>query len=586
MPSPLLQLVSALAPQPAMDAAAPYALEVARSFHGEGGAGGAATLTLTPHPHPEAEPAWHGLRIFAPQPGEGVLAAWRRTLDAVAPAAVWVQSLAGAHPGMLLDLRERGIPYAVFLHDFTPLCPTQRLWHRRQERCSGPGRTGWKCAWCTGRAEGAGGAGGVGGVESWAGLPLRWLAFRQRPQAWRTALLRAEVLIAPSRFAREFWVAQGAPPERIAVIPPLTTALLNPPGSAAHALARQTDPPTVLYSGGWDEASGSELLGAALDNIRRPLRLLAPTTSPAAPGANERLRAAIASRHELAVTGGAAGARHVVVVPARWEVPFSREVLAAQAAGQRVVATAVGGLTEQILHGVNGYLATPDDPGALAESILEALEALDALDATVATEAAATPATSASAWGGALVVRQARAEAAAATAQLQRLATLLAAGEPEIAVQLEHHAWLAGLNNGRSLEENTEALITALRLAGIDATPAGDDQEFARRAEAVSHRWRLDLNHALAFFRACGCLRIARLPLAADAADAADAAAYFQAFHAWGLELVEAEVLPSGVFEDRRAGEGVDPVWLRRRFPQARAYVALTPAGVETNAWD
>ncbi|HEY7838357.1 MAG TPA: glycosyltransferase, partial [Terriglobales bacterium] len=508
-----------------------------------------------------AEPAWHGLRVFAPHPGEGVQAAWHRTLDAVAPAAVWVQSLAGAHPGMLLDLRERGIPYAVFLHDFTPLCPTQRLWHRRQERCSGPGRTGWKCAWCTG---------GAGGVGSWAGLPLRWLAFRQRPQAWRTALLRAEVLIAPSRFAREFWVAQGAPPERIAVIPPLTTALLPSPTTAPPARAPQTDPPAVIYYGGWDEASGSELLGAALDNIRRPLRVLAPAVSPAAPGADDgadqRLRAAIASRHQL-VRAGDGAANSVVVVPTRWEVPFSREVLAAQAAGQRVVATAMGGLTEQILHGVNGYLATPDDPVALAESILEALEALEA------------GADGAAAWGGALVARHAGAEAAAATARLHRLLTLLTEGEPEIALQLEHHAWLAGLNNGRGLEENTEALITALRLAGIDAAPTRDDQDFARRAEVVSRRWRLDLNHAIAFFRGCGCFRIARLPTA----PADDEAAYFQA---WGLELVQAEVLPNGVFEDRREGEGIDPGWLRRRFPQARAYVALTPAGLETTAWD
>lgn len=538
----LLQLVSALAPQ-AGDEAAQFAWAVAQNFGVQ-----AATFTWTPHPDPAAESAWRGLDVHAPRPGEAALTAWHRALDALEPNAVWVHGLGGTSPARLLDLRERGVPYAVFLHDYMPVCPTHRLWHRRQERCSGPGRTGWKCAWCTNESRG-----------DLVTLPLRWLGFRQRPQAWRTALLRAEALIAPSRFAREYWIAQGAPPERIAVIPPIATADAGAAPASQTPAATPRD--TLIFSGGWDEAAGAELLGAALDQIRRPLRIVAGGHGDLTPDAAARLRAALAARHRLDLeTVTAPGA--LTVVPARWEMPYSREVFIAQAAGQRVVATAAGGLAEQIIHGVNGFLTAPDDPIALAESIQEALDF------------------SAPDWDAALVAENARADAAAATAQLRRLLKLLTEGAAEIALQLEHHSWLAQLDNGQSAEENAETLITALRLVGIEAVPGSGQQAFAQRAEMFSRRRWLDLNHAIAFFRGSGCRRVAPLPAVRIPGDER------QRLQNWGVELVPAEALPCGVIEDRRENDPVDPAWLRRRFPQLRAAVAFTSAGVETAAWD
>ncbi|HET9783852.1 MAG TPA: glycosyltransferase, partial [Terriglobales bacterium] len=217
MATPLLQLVHALYPQ-SDHAASCFTLEAARAL------GGAVLSLAAPDPRAAPPGEWQGLQVVTSHPGESAHSALRRALDTLQPGVVLVQDLGAVNPALLLAVRERGIPYAVFLHDFTPLCPTQRLWHRRQELCSGPGRTGWKCAWC------------VSGMWPHAAeLPVRTLLYRHRPSDWRTALVRADALIAPSRFARDFWIEQGAPPERIAVIAPWGTPAAGP---AAPVVAR------------------------------------------------------------------------------------------------------------------------------------------------------------------------------------------------------------------------------------------------------------------------------------------------------------------------------------------------------------
>lgn len=64
---------------------------------------------------------------------------------------------------------------------------------------------------------------------------------------------------------------------------------------------------------------------------------------------------------------------HGVIVPSRAE-PFGRIPLEAYAAGAApVVATAVGGLAEQVVDGLTGFTAAPSDPAALARALRRAL---------------------------------------------------------------------------------------------------------------------------------------------------------------------------------------------------------------------
>jgi len=63
----------------------------------------------------------------------------------------------------------------------------------------------------------------------------------------------------------------------------------------------------------------------------------------------------------------------LVVVPSRWYENFPYAVLEAQAAGKPVVASRIGGIPEQITHGVDGWLADPQDPKEWIELIHTAL---------------------------------------------------------------------------------------------------------------------------------------------------------------------------------------------------------------------
>ena len=71
---------------------------------------------------------------------------------------------------------------------------------------------------------------------------------------------------------------------------------------------------------------------------------------------------------------------HVVVVPYR-TAPQSAIVPLAYAAGRPVVATSVGGLTEQVVEGVTGALAAPNDAAAFADAVEEVLANLERLAA-------------------------------------------------------------------------------------------------------------------------------------------------------------------------------------------------------------
>jgi type III pantothenate kinase len=58
-----------------------------------------------------------------------------------------------------------------------------------------------------------------------------------------------------------------------------------------------------------------------------------------------------------------------VVAPSIWQEPLALTVAEALASGVPVVATAVGGITEMVVDGVNGVIVPPGDAGALAQAL-------------------------------------------------------------------------------------------------------------------------------------------------------------------------------------------------------------------------
>jgi glycogen(starch) synthase len=72
--------------------------------------------------------------------------------------------------------------------------------------------------------------------------------------------------------------------------------------------------------------------------------------------------------------GGLMAESDLVIVPSRWKEAFGLVAAEAAAAGRPVVASRVGGLTEIVIDGENGWLVEPGDTNALSSTVLRVLE--------------------------------------------------------------------------------------------------------------------------------------------------------------------------------------------------------------------
>ncbi len=313
------------------------------------------------------------------------------------PDVVHVQHCRGLSASILEALRRRGIPHVLTIHDYWYLCQRVNLLRGDGSLCSGP-MGGTRCGRCQ----------GLSPVDATpddlrryglARLIMRALpprvrkhfiprwhalvrvsgdkAYTLRMYADRTSYLGGQLretahLISPSNFARDMYVPYGLPEERSKVIP-YGIDLKRWEGfrRKPSAILRFGFLGTLLPS------KGVHVLLEAYQRVRGPSASLVLHGSDGDdPAYARRIRslakeceARLAGRYDNSGLTEILSEIDVLVVPSLWHETYGIVVREGQLAGAPVIASRVGGITEGIRHGEDGFLVDPGDVSGLAAAM-------------------------------------------------------------------------------------------------------------------------------------------------------------------------------------------------------------------------
>lgn len=302
---------------------------------------------------------------------------FQAVLDDVEPDAVHFFHLRQLGSNLIRVAQRNAVRTVVNLMDFWYLCPRFTLLRSDGGLCEGPPDGGNGCIEC----EHPELAGVEPATDSAADDPpsrLRALLDRQRIQ--RENLAAADAVIAPSRFLARMFEKNGLPADRMTVVP----YGLEPDRIVPIAAERPRTPLRVGFCGVLSPWKAPHLLvdavrssDAAVDvtiHGRTEEPLFQDYIDPIVQRAENDERITFPGPYAAAEAARVFAAMDVLVVPSLWYENTPFVVLEAFAASVPVIASDLGGLSEIIVEGENGFLFPAGDTEAL-RAILERLAA-------------------------------------------------------------------------------------------------------------------------------------------------------------------------------------------------------------------
>lgn len=321
---------------------------------------------------------------------------FRRELRRFRPDVVHFYHLQRVSASAVAVCLELGIPMAYTVTDFWPLCPTNQLLLPDLSLCEGPDGDGANCiAHLAGIHGGAAGRffralppgvlgrlARISGTIPWPerSVPAMAKALAARPGILRERMNRIDAILVATGFMGETLARFGVERERIRRVP------FGIPGGG------RTSPRTADrggrktfragFIGTLYEHKGAHVLLEALRRLPAdlPVEVLLYGDAGWFPSYGERLRSLVGGDGRVRFcgtfpgerTGEVLGGMDVLVVPSLWHENSPLVILEAQRAGVPVIASRVGGTSELIREGEDGFLFERGNDGELAR-ILERL---------------------------------------------------------------------------------------------------------------------------------------------------------------------------------------------------------------------
>lgn len=230
---------------------------------------------------------------------------------------------------------ELGIPYLLTLTDFWVICPNCKLVNEQRQICYGPYR----------------------GKACQSGCPtIRQQEVTQRLEQMRHLLQQAAAVVAPSHFLANKVEAEMGP-LGLTVIP----YGIDTQGLTANLRYYPTiEPLRFCFAGALLETKGIGVLLAAFQalpnpNIRLEIYGSGPLLDKVRQAVQADQRITYSGRYEIAALNAFLNRVDVVIVPSLWHENLPLIMQEAQAAGVPTLVSDVGGMTECVTDGVNGF---------------------------------------------------------------------------------------------------------------------------------------------------------------------------------------------------------------------------------------
>jgi glycosyltransferase involved in cell wall biosynthesis len=284
--------------------------------------------------------------------------AFSQALRHSAPELVHIQHLMGLPLDLVYVIEQQGLPYLITLHDYWWICANaQLLTNYSQQLCQGPAHYA-NCARC---ALARGGA-----PMLWPAIPALAALLAYRSRLLGRVLHGASLLIAPSRFVGDWYIAHGCPAERVVVVP----HGIDGPAPQPRRGPKAGSPVRFAAIGGLAWQKGLHVALEAFREMRGVAELWIAGDEAAAPEYVKKLRSGspagvrFLGRLTRAQVWETLGQIDALLVPSLWHETFSLITHEALAAGVPVIASRVGALAETVRDGVDGLLLPPGDVGA------------------------------------------------------------------------------------------------------------------------------------------------------------------------------------------------------------------------------